>query len=333
MTYQSHGYTIEDALARNNTVYEVEFSGWGTRSTVPPPAPGSVMPDENLQWPPPGSRPIPSSIAAIAIGPRSTVDRCWVTWDRQKSLNIPFADNLNPDAVVSLPRIVTCDAPVMFPQATTKGPSLDPTAQSWWDAMQAGTAYVFPWGPKPGLNNLAQGLGSVRHEAPFGTTTGFFTGQTFVDYTGQTKTFSPEEPFLHLLLYTKVPTFAASPRRAAMLREALWQAADTNPIIAGVYPIFGRKHVGISLISHNFAGVAAQEADYTIGLIRNVNESASNGLSPLFEVKATEALSVPANTGVNLQLSNPCADYVVIHVKNKSLLAPAGGALTVVAED
>jgi len=326
MPYQSHGFTIEDSIARNEEVYEVEFTRWGTRLG----APGATSPQENLQFPPPGARPIPSSVAVAAIGPRSTVDRCWITWDRQKILNVPPADVVNPDPVISMPRIVTCDAPLLFPQSTKVAPSL-PATQSWWDAMQFGTAYVFPWGPKPGINTLAQGLGATPHGGKFGTTTGFYTGQTLVTLSGAEIPFAPEEePFLQLLLYTKPPLFAPPTRRAAMLRSKVWSAVDDTDIVA-IYPIFGRKRVGISLISHSFSGVPAKTCDYTIGIIRNVNEDPFFERAPLFEVKAAEALGVPGETGINIQLNNQCADYVVVHISTRA--NPAGGALTVVAED
>ena len=333
MPYQSHGFTIEDSIARNEEVYEVEFTRWGTRLDDPS---AGILPQENLQFPPPGARPIPSSVAVAAIGPRSTVDRCWITWDRQKILKIPPADVVYPERVVSMPRIVTCDAPLLFPQSTRVTPSL-PATQSWWDAMQFGTAYVFPWGPAPGFNPAGQGSGGASHGGKFGTTTGFYVGQTFVTLDGKVLPFTPEEePFLQLLLYTKPPLFAPPARRAAMLRSKVWSSTsdpndnDDDGIVA-IYPIFGRKRVGISLISHNFSGVPAKTCDYTVGIIRNVNEDPLFEPAPLFEVKAAEALGVPGETGINIQLNNQCADYVVIHIK--TLTSPAGGALTVVAED
>lgn len=329
MPYQPHSFTIADAIARNNDLYEVEFTRWGTRLQ----APGVQNPEENLQYPPPNQRPIPSSISVAAIGPRSTVDRCWMSWDRQKRLDIPPGDVVQPDPVVSLPRIITCDAPLLFPQAARAVPSLDPATQSWWEAMQLGLAYVFPWGPKPGVNSQGQGDGTKHHGGAFGTTTGFYVGQTLVTLAGDEIPFAPtEEPFLHLLLYTKPPLFAPSGRRAAMLRTKVWSmtdAADTD--IIAIYPIFGRKRVGLSLISHSFSGVPGKTCDYTIGIIRNVNEDPFFEPAPLFEVKAAELLGVPANTGVNIQLNNQCADYLVVHVN--TLNPPAGGALTMVAED
>jgi len=326
MSEISHGYSIDDALARNNEVFEVEFERWGTRLH----APSAVWPEPNLQWPPPGSRPIPSSVAAVAIGPRSTIDRCWISWDRQKILTIPVEDNLDPNAVVNVPRIVTIDAPLLFPQATMKGPTLSRETQSWWDAMQFGTAYVFPWGPRPGQNSLGQGQGNQGHGGAYGTTTGFYVSQTYVSYKGETLPFTPlEEPFLHLLLYTKLPAFAPASKRAAMLRETTWSVGEDD--FVALYPIFGRKHVNVSLISHNFNGIPANIVDCTLGLIRNVNENPVGSFSPLFEVKAAEALAIPADTGVNLPLSNPCADYLVVHIHTED--TPAGGAVTIVAED
>lgn len=329
MAQFAHSFSMEDALARNNEVYELEFDRWGERNAAPGVNPSEV----NLQWPPPGSRPIPSSMAAVAIGPRSTVDRCWISWDRQKILNIPPADVLLPDAVVNVPRIITRDAPLLFPQTTAREPTLNPAMQSWWDAMQFGIAYVFPWGPRPGFNDLVQGLGSSGHGGAYGTTTGSFAGQTYVNMFGVSEVFLAEMPFLHLMLYAKLPSFSPPTKRASMLRERTVQlGAGTGNVLAARYPIFGRKHVGISLMSNAAFGSPAQTADYRIGLIRNVNENPIGSDSPVFEVKAFEALAVPGNTPLNIQLDNPCADYLSIYVTNGAL-GPIGVALTTVAED
>lgn len=319
-----HSFPFEDALARSNDVFELEFEDWGVRTPTPP--------FVNLQWPPPGSRPVPSSVAAVAIGPRSTVDRCWYTWDRLKVLNVPPADVILPAEVVSLPRIITREAPLLFAQATQKAPTLGTTDQSWWDAMQFGTSYVFPWGPKPGFNDLAQGQGSAGHGGQFGTTTGYFQGQTFTNMFGANVQFVPTEtPFLQLQFYMKLPAFAPPTKRAAMAREGEWQLGAGSSGYFAMIPIYGRKSVGISLLSHNFSGVPAQIVDYRVGLIRNVNENPLT-FTPIFEVKAFEQLAAPANTPVNVQLTNPCADYLSIHITNP-LIGPAGGAFTIVAED
>ncbi|MGH7176518.1 MAG: hypothetical protein ACREJC_03970 [Tepidisphaeraceae bacterium] len=334
MAYESHSFPFEDSLARQNNVYEVEFADWGVRTLTPPAV------DPNLQWPPPGSRPIASSCAAIAIGPRSTMDRCWVSWDRSKKLNVPPADVLLPSEVISLPRIVTCNAPLLFPQSTTKEPTM--STQSWWDAMQFGTAYVFPFGPKPDNNTLGDGSGTVAKGGGFGQTTivnkganSPFQQNTFLSMfnTAISNSFL-ESPFLHLMLYAKLPAFSPPTLRAPMARELL-TFTDENagvPKIAGGYPIFGRRHVGVSLLSHNFSGTAGGTLNYYVGLIRNINENPIGSFTPVFEVKVAEALAVPINTPVNFSIPNPCADYITIWASN-TVGGVAEYALTVVAED
>jgi hypothetical protein len=329
MPQSLHSFPFEDALARSNDVFELEFTDWGVRSDTP----GAVTPEINLQWPPPGSRPVPSSVAAVAIGPRSTIDRCWYTWDRLKTLNIPPADVMLPELVVSLPRIITREAPLLFSQATQKEPTLGTANQSWWDAMQAGTAYVFPWGPKPSNNDLAQGVGANGHGGQFGTTTGYYAGQQFTNMFGVTGAFTPTEaPFLHLQFYAKLPAFSPPTKRAAMAREGLWGLGAGNSGYFAMIPIYGRKSIGISLLSHNFDGIPAQIVDYRVGLIRNINEHPVGSFTPVFEVKAFEQLAAPADVPVNVQLTNPCADYLSVHITNGNV-GPAGGAWTIVAED
>ena len=79
MAYDSESFEISDALATSQDVYEAQFPDWGVRTVVA----GLQAVNPNFQFPPPGVKGLPT-IAAIAIGPRSTVDRCWASWDRQK---------------------------------------------------------------------------------------------------------------------------------------------------------------------------------------------------------------------------------------------------------
>jgi hypothetical protein len=323
MTYQSHGFTFEDSIARANEVYEVEFLDWGVRSFPP-----SLVPDPNLQFPPPSIRSLVSSVAAVAIGPRSTVDRCWMTWDQQKPLKVAPADTPNPELVISAPRIITSVAPLLFTQATRKG-QLGPL-QSWQEAMQLGLCYVFPFGPRPNMAGQVAS-GNAAQAGTFGTTT--ILPATYTTMFGEDTPFVvTEKPFLQLVLYPKLPRFSPPTKRASMLRSGfLTLAVDAEGYFARV-PIFGRKHVSVQLISHNYAGVPSQIVDFRIGLVRNVNENPIGAESPVFEVKAAEALAVPKDTPVNFSISNPCADYLTIHVKNGNV-GPAGGAWTMVAED
>lgn len=331
MAQDSHTFTFADALARSEDVYEVEFNSWGTRSPFLPP----LTADPNLQFPAPGARSLPSSVAVAAIGPRSTVDRCWVTWDRQKTLDVPpiVDSSPNPGTVISSPRILSVGAPLLFPQATRNG-TLGPR-QSLYDAMQYGLSYVFPYGlpvnnvVNPEASSFAPLIGT------FGTTT--VLPATYLTMFGVVEPFAVEPPFLHLILYPKLPTFSPPTKRAALQRAGVWQFGAGNAGYVARIPIFGRKHVCVQFVSHLQSGVPGQIATYTVGLVRNVNESlwttpGTAGTTPVFEVRGGEVINAPANIPVQIVLNNPCADYVTLHITN-GVVGPAAGAWTVVAED
>ena len=343
MTYQSHSFSVEDALARSQDVYEVEFTNWGVRAT-----PIGTAADVNLQYPPPGVRAVPASLAAISLGPRSTVDRCWTTWDRQKILTVPASDIQDPSAVISPSRIVTVGAPLLFSQATRVGslgqnPPGGP-GQSAYEAMQQGLLYVFPWGaPIDGppaapsslniwatSNRPLTGVLGATTTLPSSYISMFGTNIPF-ELTNET-----EKPFLQLLLYLKQPGLSPPTSRGPFLRTGEWGFAGGAGGYVRRVPIFGRKHVRVQFISHNVSGIPSQIVDYRVGLVRNVNENSVTGgtgqPTPVFEVNAGTALAVPKDTPVEFKIDNPCADYLSLHVQNGAI-GPAGGAWTVVAED
>src|SRR5690606_1035346 len=94
--------TIEDAVARGHDVFSVLLDRWGTANTdrFPP-----VL----------GGRPHPSfpySVQGIALGPRSTVDRAWVSWNTQQSqLGI-----LHVQEAEAMLHCLTHERPLMFTQ-------------------------------------------------------------------------------------------------------------------------------------------------------------------------------------------------------------------------
>jgi hypothetical protein len=324
MAYLSHSFTIDDALARNQDVCEVEIDDWGFR-TVPagmPPA------SPNLQFPPPGSRALPSTLAAIAIGPRSTIDRCWVSWDRQKVLVTPPSDEPDPQAKISSARIVTVGAPLLFSQATTIGTlSQQPTGnsniglygQSVMEAMQRGLMYVFPWGSAvdPIFNKWAESTQQLPGDLGESTV----LPENYRTMFASVVPFTCERPRLHLLLYLKLPGFAPPTKRAPIMRNIeKFLAGGADTYLARI-PVFGRKNISLQVVS----GVLS---DYTVGLVRNVSEGVT------FEVKAAEDLAVPANETRQFTLNNQGADYVTLHAKSLSVNpAPRSFLTTIVAED
>ena len=327
MPYDSHGFTVEDALARSEEAYEVEFKEWGWRGALPTPN----VPSVNFQFPPPGQPGLSSSLAAVAIGPRSTVSRCWLAWDRRKPLDVKPADVVDRPAVISTTRELAVGAPLLFAQNAAKG--ILGSTQSAYEAMQRGLIYAFPFGLPPAFPNV-EARGDQPLTGQGGTTTA--TPHEYVDQFGVLQAWpvdqTAERPFLHLILYPKLPAFYPPPLRAPMLRSAANVVGDTRKFL---WPVYGRRSIRVSAISHAYDTGVASQADYFVGLIRNVNESAWSGVynqAPVFEVTAASALAVAGNTPINLAVDHPGADYVSVTVRNLGA-NPGGFAITLVAED
>lgn len=330
MAYEPHGFSFEDALARSEDAYEVEFKDWGWRGALPT----ANVPSINFQFPPPGQPGLSSSVAAVAIGPRSTVSRCWLSWNRRKPLDVKPADVVDRAAVISTTRELAVGAPLLFAQNSAKG-ILGPT-QSAYEAMQRGLIYAFPFGLPSAFPNV-DGRGDQPLTGQLGSTTA--TPHEYVDQFGALQAWpsdqTAERPFLHLMLYPKLPAFYPPPVRAPMLRSVANLIGGVGGVRKYLWPVYGRRSIRVSAISHAYDTGAARQADYFVGLIRNVNEGAWSGVynqTPVFEVTAASALAVAGNTPVNLAIDHPGADYVSVTVRNKED-ATMGFAVTMVAED
>lgn len=326
MPYQSFEFSIDDALATSQAVYEVQFTQWGLRST--PPAPKAVNP--GFQFPPPGARAIPASLAGIAIGPRSTVDRCWVTWDRQKIVSsaASMGGKLN---IESRPRPLTVEAPLMFPQGTRQGilPSTadapilnnDPAT-----AMSMGLLYVFP--------KNAGDADNISGPSQFGTETTILP-DVYVDALGVNQILggtNPSLPFflppyLELYLYLQ-PTLSPPPmaRAPLMINYQHTLAASATPSCIAQLPIFGRKHVRVQVRN------LTQVCSYRVGVLRAICENNLAQQSPVFEATAGTAAAVPAGTSTSFNLDRPCADYLTIYA-DAGLVGPSQVKVTVAAYD
>lgn len=325
MAYDTRGFTIEEALARSQDVFEVDVAEWGD----------TVASTGSLRFPAIGQRGIPSSLAGIAIGPRSTIDHAWVTWFRDKELTAS-PDGV-PNAVVSAARYVSSEAPLMYTQRAAPGTAINkpnPNIATGLtinerDALRLGALYVYPVGPTgpftPGAVGEARTGGSTL--LPTQYLTQFNTLQAFT---------TAEAPFLQLTLYLKPPAFSPSPKRAPLVRaKGFVGAPAATPRLTSLLPIYGRKHVRVQAVSSANLGLGATGVfSLYAGLIRNINSTTlaldASAFAPVFEAPAGSVLTNPVGTVAALEISNPNADYLALYVDT-----PAGmtGAYTVVASD
>lgn len=319
MTYQSHGFEISDALSSSQETYDLDFESWGWRYEHG----GAAGLLENIRFPPPGQPAIPTTLAGLSIGPKSTIDRCWVTFDRQKNLMIPNDGTL--DLTTTPPRYLSVNTPLTYAQATNVGTLLAGDSQAV--AMQKGLLYVYTYGDLGLDGNPADGLRGKTTVLP----------ATYVDQFGVTRNITSagidfETPFLHLVLNLRAGSALVTPptKRFPLLRSTSTIATVAGPKTrVALIPIYGRKNVRVQLVSLVSAplGLTPQICSFWVGLLRNLNEA-----TPAVEVPAGSALTVPASSiATDFALTNPCADYLAIYAT--TTVASAFVVCTIVGED
>lgn len=326
MAYDNYGFTVEDALARSQDVFEVDATQWGD----------TIASSGSVRFPPLNQRGIPASLAAIAIGPRSTIDHAWVTWSREKDINV--SSESGPQPLISAARYLSFEAPLLYTQraalgTATNAPNPVPAngvIVNERDAMRRGTLYVYPVGPS-GL------FGNVEGDAATGGSTLLPT--QYVDQFNTVRPFSTvggfEAPFLQLTLYLKPPAFGPYPKRAALVRNTRFTSgfAPAAQHLIALLPIYGRKHVRIqALSSANFGLAPTGVFSLYAGLLRNVNPSDLSmlGGAPVFEAPGGAVLANPVGTVATLEITNPNADYLALYI---SAAVNVNGVYTVVASD
>jgi len=316
MPFDSKNFEIEDALATSQDIYEVQFPEWGVR-TVPA---SFTAVNPNFQFPPPGSVCVPSTLAAMAIGGRSTIDRCWVSWDRQK-IGPAFTD-VEAFGIESLVRPLSIDRPLSFSQTTKRGilPSTVPavpltvTNNDPRQAMHDGFLYVFP--KQPDVTGIV-GADAANPQIIAANTT--ILPEKYADEVGVVRDLTGagfslfQPPYLELNLYLQPPVMALPTKRFPQVN-----AGSYTPLaVVGFQPmqhipIFGRKHVSITLRSR---GVVIK---FRIGLLRCVCENDAGFTTDKTPFDApggvTTPAFLPAFQSVNFQLDNVGADYLNLYV-------------------
>lgn len=336
MPFDPRSFEFPDALATSQDAYAVEFPDWGVRTVAA--AAKAINP--NFQWPPPGSPAAESSLAVMAIGPRSTVDRCWVTWNRQKIVTAIPSDT--PVAVDSRPRQLSAGSPIVFATGGRPGylpsvadpPILNNDPQT---AMHNGWIYAFP----KERGDAAIVNSSLTPPGFQGTADTTILPSTYVDETGAITPLASSGfigtltilPFLELLLYPQAPRFAPPAQRFPYFFDA------TRDVIVGSgfnvvaqVPIFGRRHTRVSLRTSTFGGFAGT-TNYRVGVLRNINEGAAALSRPIFEAPVGSAAGVAANQAVDFDLGHLCADYLNVYAQTVGGGVPGRVQVTVAAYD
>jgi hypothetical protein len=292
-------FSVDEAQQRGVDVYEVLVNNW-SRNDVG---------EKNLQWPPAGQQAVSLSLAGIAIGPRSTIDRCWVSYNLQKhqlSTDVATTDRM---------RRLSVDSPLIYTQAALRGTTPDLASDTPYQA-QAETGPLIVTAYAGTFNTPAnyagkQYPGGLLEYGPVDSTV---MPASYVDVNGASRTFivesSPPQPgalfpLLHLLLYLKAPpSFVPLKRFPLVLRGDVSVIGD-DVIIAQI-PIYGRKRIKLMII-----GSAGVTYNFRIGAIRALAD-----YSPIYEEPVDSVTGVPGGTPVVLSScagQDLNADYLNIY--------------------
>ena len=321
-------FSIDDAIARSDDVYEVIFDEWGFRSF------GDPLGDyKNLQWPPtsvdtphplgPTSLSLPSALAGIAIGPQSTVDRCWVGWNIAKNQTVPSPTFLLTD------RLHRCsvDSPILFTQMANPGTKNTPGTPGNPITTQAtlGSLYVYPMASDDGSGfSISSSFPKLQETTVLPQTYRPASGGPAIDF-GSNVEGGFIYPRLHLYLYLKAPIVYAPQKRFPL--QVQGSVGLSTPVPAGSeqiiaqIPTFGRKSIHVMMMS-------SSQADFRVGVIRAIGQ-----ITGLQEQPVDEVLAVPATTATQLAtelIINAEADYTNLYA---TLTTPGDVLFQVTAYD
>lgn len=310
MTWLTPTYTLSQAAAHGSDVWELFVRDWGDAVNI-----GAG--EGNMIFPPVGV-PGLSSVAAVAIGPKSLVDRVAIGYN----LTGPNqAAGGGPDlaaAQACYPRICSVGSPLLFAQPGSR------------DVIDSS---VLMSQLPPGYGSLAIApytvFVGVEYNVPAMSTT---YSDAYVKATGGAAVpFGPAAlaanvncawlpPFLHLLFYVKPPMFHPPTQRApwtSLLTRLLTVPASVETLFAQI-PVFGRKTFGASLAIRNLGlGVT------TVRVAGLRCGGMAGGGGPMLETTLTTLmLDGPSGAPQPLSLSSLNFDFLMFYY---SVAAIIGG--------
>lgn len=331
-------YSLQEAQKRGEPVYEVLITDWGldVEDTFPPST--GIDPFTGL---PAEQESLPLSLAGVAIGPRSTIDRCWLTWNFQ----VQFTENAlvataGKGPITTRVKSVSLDAPYLASIAAEPGgmrvhDTIDPgiITEQLRTMYENGSLYVWPWACQlHGINNhlndendfyLPQYTSTSLSDQTASSNKYFKLVSGVYDGVTQAELPPPDlgsrddsaqsngnwiGPLLHLYVYLKAPFNIPFPKRLPLKGAYQW---TSTALTAGVevcmaaFCISGRKHVDLSVW-------AGQAGNFRVCVLR----VPSGNSFTRYEEQIDSATGVVANTPVSL---SPCArdhlnaDYMMVY--------------------
>ena len=292
-------FTIDDAIARRESVWELLVKNWG--------ATGMAGGDGySASFPQVGERGLPT-VAGIAIGPRSTVDRCFVanslqkvipagvTWDYAQRLSVG-TPILYPQ--VGLREVVQASAPPLTPDVGRASLVIYPVGA------------VSTFGPPTGEDSTL--IPSGTYTAADGT------AQTMAPGLGLNKVFVG--PVLDLLFFLGSGVVYAPPARVQASFSQVLAATGGDELLFSV-PVFGRKKVFIT-------ARCTAASTFVVGALQTIQGKTQPG-----EVLLYTGASVAANVSTQIVI-DPCgADYLLLYNKAPFVVGLRSMVATITAED
>jgi hypothetical protein len=277
-------YSISEAESRGDDVYEVLVTGWGYPDGVNMSA---------LQWPPAGEISVPVSLAGIAIGPRSTVDRCWVSYNLNKT------GQQTGDGVTATDRLryLSRDAPLIYTQQASPGTTKN-TPGSQNDPINTmvkkGCLYVYP-----GVSLESTFDPNYYDGPPFEQLStivpSFVDGGTYTDVNGVVRIIGIDAeawapPTLHLLCFLKPIIYTPQKRSPLLYSDLIPVIGGSEQCIAQI-PTFGRRSMHIMMMAKGGAGTAT----FRVGALRGMKFSNSTDAqeAPVDSISTPVAVDTP----------------------------------------
>ncbi len=310
--------TIEQAIQRNLATWDVVISNFGIDAEANPIGEGARLTYPSMPLLLPG---LPS-LAAIAIGPRSSFDRCWVLWDPQFKVNSTNSDGAIPDFY----RRLSIDAPLLFPQLGNQkrpGDAPAPAPALGLQCVQPVACLRVAASPQ----SFAVGAvldGSDDNGSVYAPLT-FIPGANSSSTPIETDIADNDVRLrLHLVCYLQPPLFPPPTKRFPFQRRIPLTLGGLSPLtsaFAGIVPVHGRKHIRIlfestspstTIYSAIVGGLVSLEGPPTSSPVGNMPTDFLLG-----SVSAVDPTSPET-----LVLENPCVDYLTFYATGTAAGGP-----------
>lgn len=311
-------YSPEDATSTGQDIFEVVVEDWGTDSTDRWPlgaAGGMVTADQ---------RGFPFTPAAVVLGPRSTVDRVWLSWNTFKKW--PLGSGFQQ----FLYRTLSVDNPIVYSLPAGNGVLNSALVGDTpiGAAFTQGLIYFFP-GMSPTDPDFPVGSGLVQST---------FLPATYIKADGTVGTFGSnplgtalfDTPVLHLQFVTN----KAVPQLPTKRFPYQARSSGGNTTIGNLQdeyavafiPTFGRSKITVQMDGSE-AGMV-----FRVGALRALNNSVAAGFL-CHETTEGEKTAAAANESVKFQFCDICADYIVLYATSAAVNLGTTTNFTVTAYD